>query len=116
MKIKETFLKLQANKIKNIYKIINSNSKLKPKLNMTTKGPSRKQVIISISNKNKAKFIKSSSAHITNLNRVLKNTKSEVMADFVHMKQVGITIMTNKVVSPLDLQTIKKYVKTYQLY
>jgi len=33
------------------------------------------------------------------------------MADFVYMDQAGIIIVTNKVASPLDLQTIKKYVK-----
>ena len=42
-----------------------------------------KQVIIPMSNENKAKFMESSSAHITNLNRVLKNIKLEVIADFV---------------------------------
>jgi len=33
------------------------------------------------------------------------------MADFVQLDQVDITIVTNKVASPLDLQTIEKYVK-----
>ena len=44
LKIKETFKvpKLQVNKIDNIYKIINSVGKSKPKLNMTTKSLSRK--------------------------------------------------------------------------
>ena len=84
-------------------KIINSKGKSKLKLNMTTKGPSRKQVIVSISNDNKAKFIESSSTHITNLNRTLKNIKSEVMADFVCMDQTGIIIVTNKVTLPLNL-------------
>ena len=78
---------------------------------MTTKGSSRKQVIIPMSNKNKAKFIESSNTHITNLNRMLKNIKSEVMADFIHMDQAGITIVTNKITSPLNFQMIEKYVK-----
>jgi len=69
LKIKETFLKLPANKIDNIHKIIKSDSKSKPKLNIMTKGFSRKQVIILISNNNKAKFMKSFSVYITNLNR-----------------------------------------------
>ena len=111
LKIKKTFPKLQANKINNIYKIINNVGKPKPKLNMTTKGSSRKQVIIPMSNKNKAKFIESSNTHITNLNRMLKNIKSEVMADFIHMDQAGITIVTNKITSPLNFQMIEKYVK-----
>ena len=70
---------------------------------MMTKNLFRKQVIISISNENKTKFIKSSSVYITNLNRVLKNIKLEVMADFVCMDQTDITIVTNKVVLSLDL-------------
>ena len=83
LKIKENFLKQKTNKIDNIYKIINNIRKPKPKLNITTKSSSRKQVIISISNKNKAKFIESSNIHITNLKRVLKNIKLEVIADFI---------------------------------
>ena len=34
------------------------------------------------------------------------------MADFVHADQAGIIIVTNKVASLLDLQTIEKYVKS----
>ena len=33
------------------------------------------------------------------------------MADFVCINQAGIIIVTNKVASPLNLQTIEKYVK-----
>ena len=75
----------KSKKIDNIHKIIHNTGKPKPKLNMITKGSLRKQIIIPISNDNKAKFIVSSSKHITNFNRVLKNTKSEVMVDFAHM-------------------------------
>ena len=79
------------NKIENIYKIINSSNRLKPKFNMMTKGPSRKQVIIYMSTDNKTKFIETSSAHITNI------------------------IITNKVAFSLDLQTIEKYIKNANL-
>ena len=82
---------------------------------MIIKGLSRKQVIIPMSNKNKLKFIEVSSTHVTNLNRALKNIKSEVMADFICIDQTGIIIVTNKVASPLDLQTIKKYIKNTNL-
>lgn len=75
------------------------------------KEPLRKQIIVPMSNDNKLKFIEESSVYVTNINRALKNIKSEVMADFVHSDQAGITIVTNKVTSSLDLQTIKKYVK-----
>jgi len=55
--------------------------------------------------------MKKSSAHVTNINRALKNIKMKVMVDFVWLDPSSIVIMTNKVVSPLDLQTIKNYIK-----
>ena len=115
LKIKEMFTKLQVRKIGNIHKIINGSRKPKPKVNITTKKLSRKQVIISMSNENKTRFIEFSSKHIAkhiaNLNNVLKNIKSDVIADFVYMDQAGITIVINEVTVSLDLQTIERYVK-----
>jgi len=78
---------------------------------MTTKGPSRKQVIVLMNSDNIKKFIEESSSHISDLNRVLKDIKSEVMVDFVQSGLVDITIVANKVVSALDLQSIKNYIK-----
>jgi len=83
LKIKEMFPKLQAKKIENIQKIINGKGKSKPKINMMTKGPSRKQIIIPMNNENKLRFMKSSSDYITNITRALKDVKSKVMANFV---------------------------------
>ena len=83
LKIKKAFPNLKADKIDNIQKIIKDNSKPKPRINMTTKDHSRKQVIVPINNDNKTKFIKDSSNYITNINRVLKNIKSETMIYFV---------------------------------
>jgi len=60
---------------------------------MITKESLRKQVIILVSNNNKTKFIEMSSTHITNINRVLKNIKSEVMADFIYIDQTDIIII-----------------------
>jgi len=78
---------------------------------MITKGLWKKQVIILMNNNNKTQFIKNLSAHITNINRALRNIKSEVMADFTQSEQLGIVITTNKVTAPLDLQIIKQYIK-----
>ena len=78
---------------------------------MTTKGPSRKQVIVLMSNDNKISFMKDSSTYVTNLNRNLKNIKSEIIVDFICQETSGVTIVTNKVTSALDLQTIENYVK-----
>lgn len=111
LKIKKTFLNFQVKKIKKNQKKIKDDGKPKLKINMTMKEPLRKQIIVPMSNDNKLKFIEESSVYVTNINRALKNIKSEVMADFVHSDQAGITIVTNKVTSSLDLQAIKKYVK-----
>ena len=109
LKIKETFSNLHAKKIKNIQKIING--KGKPRIHMTIKRPLRKQVIVPMSNNNKAKFMKDSSTHIININRALKNIKSKVMTDFIQSDQTGIIIATNKVAAPLNIQTIEQYIK-----
>jgi len=87
-----------SKKIDNIHKIIHDTSKPKSKLNMTTKDSLRKQIIVLISNDNKAKFIVFLSEHITNFNRVFKNIKSEVIVDFAHIDQNNIVIVTNEVV------------------
>ena len=51
--------------------MINDSENVKFRINMTTKSPSRKQIIAPIDNDNKSKFITSLSAHITNLNSAL---------------------------------------------
>jgi len=75
LKIKEHFPNLLVKKIENIYKMINDSGKVKPKINMTTKGPSQKQIIIPMSNDNKSKFMALLTEHITNLNSMLKDIK-----------------------------------------
>jgi len=53
----------------------------------------------------------SSNDHIININRLLKNIKSECKADYIRAEKSGIIIITDKVISLLDLQTIEKYIK-----
>ena len=55
--------------------------------------------------------MESLSLYITNLNKILKSIRLEVIADFVYSDHTEIMIVTNKVTITLDLQTIKKYVK-----
>ena len=111
LKIKEMLPSLKAKNIKNIQKIIKGNSNSRPHINITMKGLSRKQVIISINNDNKKIFMGESSSYISNINRALKNIKLDAMVDFIQQDTASIIIITNKVTSTLDLQTIKKYVK-----
>ena len=78
---------------------------------MTMKELSRKHVIIPMSNDNNAKFMKNSSVHIANINRALRNAKSEVLADFIYLNPLDITVVTNKISIQLDLQIIEQYIK-----
>ena len=112
LKIKKIFPNLSNKKTKEMQKIINgSNEKVKPKINMTTKGPSRKQVIIPMNNNIVKEFIKRSSEHIVNINCALKMIKSNTIANFIHVDSKGIIITTNNISSGSDLQEIDKYVK-----
>ena len=85
----------------------------KPKLciNMTTKGPSHKQVIVPMNTDNTRKYMKDASTHIININRALKSIKLNIIADFIRLDGKNIVISTNNVTNPSDLQEIGRYVK-----
>jgi len=78
---------------------------------MTTKRPFHKQVIVPMNSDNIVKFILNSSNYITNINRLFKNIKSNYKADYIQLEKSGIIIVTDKVASALDLQTIERYIK-----
>ena len=105
------FPALHTQKIDQIQKIINGAPKPKPCIQMTTKGSSRKQIIIPISSDNIKKFMKNSSLHITYINYSLQNAKSEVLVDFIHADNSNITVVTNKVTVQSDLYIIENYIK-----
>lgn len=111
MKIKENFLNLSAKKIKEVQKVINNTKKEKPKLNIITKSPLRKQIIILMSSTNSERFIVILSKHIANINRVLKDIKLDIMANFIYKDNRGLIITTNKVVATSNLNIIKSYIK-----
>ena len=50
---------------------------------MTTKEPSRKQIIILMNSENTMKFMKNSFLYVANINKSLRNAKSEVLVDFI---------------------------------
>ena len=60
---------------------------------------------------NNSTFMKNSSLYVANINRNLKNSKSEVLVDYIQSDPLGITIITNKVSQQSDLQIIDQYVK-----
>jgi len=111
LKIKESFPALNANQIDRVNNIIKGNPKPKPHIQMTTKGPSRKQVVVPMSNDNNNSFIKNSAFHVANINKLLRNAKSEVVVDFIRSNPIGLVIVTNKVASQSDLQIISQYIK-----
>ena len=111
LKIKETFPALNAKKIDQVNNIVHGQSKPKPHIKMTTKGPSRKHIIIPMSSDNISSFIKNSSLNIANINRELRNAKTDVLVNYIHSDNTGITIVTNKVAQQLDLSIINHYVK-----
>ena len=97
LKIKETFPSLSAKKIDQVNSIVNGQNKPKPRIKMITKGPSRKQVIIPMSSDNINNFMKNSSLHVANINRLLRNAKLDVLVDYIQSDPTGVTIITNKV-------------------
>jgi len=76
------------------------------------KGPSRKQIIVPISSNNNNSVMKNSVAHVVNINKLLRNTKSKVSVDYIRSDPIGISIITNKVALQLDLQIIDQYMKS----
>jgi len=112
LKIKEAFPKLSNKKINSIQKVINGdNAKLKPRINMTTKGPLCKRIIILMTNELDKRFIKNPASHITNINCILKNIKSNIYTDYISSDNKDVNIVTNNVASSSDLQEIEKYIK-----
>ena len=49
--------------------------------------------------------------HISNINRLLKGVKSEILADFIYFNNRKFIITTNKLAATSDLNVIKKYIK-----
>jgi len=111
LKIKESFPALNVKQIDQVNNIVKDNQKPKPHIQMTTKRPSRKQIIIPMSNDNNNTFMKNSVAHVASINRLLRNAKSEVVVDYIRSDPIGLLIITNKIVLQLDLQIIDQYMK-----
>ena len=106
------FSSLSADEVGNILKVKNSSeSKKKPKFNMTTRGLSRKEVIILMAKLNTELIVKSAHIHVANINVCLKNSNSDIIADFIHISNNGIIITTNHPANALKLSRIKNFLK-----
>jgi len=64
-----------------------------------------------MSNDNINKFMKDSSLHVANINQSLRNAKSEVLVNFIHLDISSVTIVTNKIAVQSDLYIIENYIK-----
>jgi len=78
---------------------------------MTTKGLSRKHIIIPMSSDNVSSFMKNSSLHVANINRSLRNAKTDVLVDYIRSDNTGISVVVNKVAQQLDMSIIDNYIK-----
>ena len=106
LKIKESFLVLNAKQIDRVNNIVKGNPNPKPHIQMTIKGPSRKQVIVPMSNDNTISFTKNSMLHVAHINKLLRNAKLDIAVDFIKSNLIGPVIVTNKVANQSDLQII----------
>ena len=64
-----------------------------------------------MSSDNVTSFMKSSSLHVANINRLLCNTKSNVLVNYICSDNTGITVITNKVAQQSDMFIINQYIK-----
>ena len=112
LQVKEVFPSLLADKVGKMLKVKNSREdSKKPRINMITRVPSRKEVIIPMIKQITELIVNSAHIHIININKYLKNSKSDIVADFIQITNNGIIITTNKPVNDLDLSTIEKFLK-----
>ena len=110
--VKKPFPSLSVDEVGKMLKAKNSGKgNKKPRINMITRRPSRREVIISMTKPNAELIVHSAHIHTSNINKCLKNSKSDIIADFIHITNNGIIITTNKLVNNLDLSTIKKCLK-----
>jgi len=110
--VKEAFLSLSADEVDKILKVKNgSKGKKKHKLNMMTRGPSRKEVIILMTKPNAELITKSVYKIIANINEHLKNSNSDVIADFICLSSNGVIITTNRPTNESELSRIKNFLK-----
>ena len=78
-----------------INNIINKSGTVKSETKMTTKEPSRKQVVISISEDNVKIIESNTNFHINSINKLLKKANLNMIADFIHIEKLSIIITTN---------------------
>jgi len=79
---------------------------------MTAKGLSKKQVIVPMSKVNINNILTLANEHVANINRALKNVKSNILVNFIYLDKLEIIIVSNLVVLQLDFLVMERYVKS----
>jgi len=57
-------------------------------------------------------IVSQANIYVSNINRLLKGIKSEVLANLIYFDNKDIIITTNKAIATSDLNVTKKYIKT----
>ena len=84
VQVKEVFSALSVDEVGKVLKIKNSREgNKKPRINMMTRGLSRKEVIIPMAKHIAELIVNSAHIHIANVNKCLKNSKSDIITDFI---------------------------------
>ena len=84
LQVKEVFPSLLVDEVEKMLKAKNSRKgSKKPRINITTREPLRKEVIIPMTKQITELIVNSAHIHITNVNKCLKNSKSDIITDFI---------------------------------
>ena len=55
--------------------------------------------------------MKNSSLHVANINRSLRNAKTDVLVNYIRSDNTGISVIVNKVAQQSDMSIINNYIK-----
>jgi len=115
LKIKKVFPALPNKKVLEMHKAaFGQYANRAKKIQVTTKGPFRKQAIILVHNDLTENIMGDASTHVFQINALLKNVKSSMRSEFIYPCSGGIAIITNNVPNPSDLSIIEKYFKSVE--
>ena len=84
---------------------------IKPKIRITTKRPSYKQVVILMNKSNRKVIMKQANFHINNINKHLKYANSKNFANFVCLENNGVVITTNQTAFAQNISIINNCIR-----
>ena len=115
LKLKDAFLTLPNKKIIEIHNAsLNKTNTKGKKIQYITKGPSRKQAIVSLLGQYTTTIMNNAGFHVSSINSHLKGLKSTLQVEFIRPTAEGIIIATNNIPASSDLSTMEKYIKSIE--